>query len=68
MEKHPDLPTSLSPASRLLSTADFLRLAYVPFEIEWFANIDNPQKWRAYRNAHEHFMKFTSIERPDEFR
>jgi site-specific recombinase XerD len=43
-------------------------LADVPLVIEWFANIDSPQTRRAYRNALEDFMKFTGIERPDEFR
>ncbi|WP_025040988.1 hypothetical protein [Nitrosospira briensis] len=38
----PDLPVSLPPSSRLLSTADFHRLTDVPLAIEWFANIDNP--------------------------
>ena len=59
---------SIAPSSRLLSSADFHRLADVPLVIEWFANIDNPQTKRAYRNALEDFMKFTGIERPDEFR
>lgn len=63
-----DLPVSFPPASRLLTTADFHRLADVPLVIEWFANIDNPQTRRAYRNALQDFMKFTGIERPDEFR
>ena len=63
-----DFPVSIPPSSRLLSTADFHRLADVPLVIEWFANIDNPQTRRAYRNALEDFMKFTGIERPDEFR
>ena len=62
------LPVSVPPSSRLLTNADFLRLAEVPAEIEWFANIDNSQTRRAYRNALEDFMKFTGIERPDEFR
>ena len=55
------------PASRLLSTADFRRLADVPLEIEWFANIDKAQTRRVYKNALEDFIKFTGIERPDEF-
>jgi site-specific recombinase XerD len=63
-----DLPASIPPTSRLLSAADFRRLADVPFEIEWFANIDSPQTRRAYKNALEDFMKFIGIERPDEFR
>jgi integrase/recombinase XerD len=44
------------------------RLADVPLVIEWFANIDNPQTRRAYKNALTDFIKFTGIERPDEFR
>ncbi len=63
-----DFPVSIPPSSRLLSSADFRRLVDVPLVIEWFANIDNPQTKRAYRNALEDFMKFTGIERPDEFR
>src|SRR5687768_7847793 len=63
-----DLPVSLSPSSRLLTTADFRRLADVPAEVEWFVNIDNPQTRRAYQNALQDFMQFTGIVRPDEFR
>ncbi len=63
-----DLPASLSPSSRFLSTADFRRLAEVPAEVEWFANIDNPQTRRAYQNALQDFMKFAGIARSDEFR
>jgi integrase/recombinase XerD len=63
-----DLPASLPPSSRLVSAADFHRLADVPLEIEWFANIDNLQTRRASKNAFEDFMKFIGIERPDEFR
>lgn len=63
-----DLPAWTPPSSRLLSAADFHRLADVPLVIEWFANIDNPQTRRAYKNALGDFMRFTGIERPDEFR
>jgi site-specific recombinase XerD len=63
-----DFPVSIPPSSRLLTATDFHRLADVPLVIEWFANIDSPQTRRAYRNALEDFMKFTGIERPDEFR
>ena len=52
-----DLPASIPPSSRLLSAADFHRLADVPLEIDRFANIDNPQTRRAYPNALEDFMK-----------
>jgi site-specific recombinase XerD len=63
-----DFSVSTPAASRLLSSADFHRLADIPPVIEWFANIDNTQTRRAYRNALEDFIKFTGIERPDEFR
>ncbi len=43
-------PISQPPSSRLLSTADFPRLA-VPL-------VDNGQTRRAYLNAVEDFMKF----------
>lgn len=41
-----NLPVSLPPSSRFLSTADFHRPADVLLVIEWFANIDNPQTKR----------------------
>jgi integrase/recombinase XerD len=55
-------------AKRLLTAADFHRLADVPPEVEWFANISNPNSRRAYENAIRDFMGFTGIERPEEFR
>jgi hypothetical protein len=38
------LPTEISPArvSRMLTAAEFHRLADVPPEVEWFANLSNP--------------------------
>jgi len=66
MSNRENLPTS-SPL-RLLTNADFARLAEVPPEIEWFANIDNPQTRRAYKNALQDFMNFTGIKKPEEFR
>jgi len=53
---------------RLLSAADFRRLAEVPTEADWFANIDNPQTRRAYENALKDFIQFNGITRPDAFR
>ncbi len=35
------LPTEIQPGIRLLTAAEFHRLADVPPEIEWFANITN---------------------------
>jgi integrase/recombinase XerD len=62
------LPTPVAPAERLLTAAEFQRLADVPPEIEWFANIRNRSTRRAYENAIRDFMQFTGIARPEEFR
>jgi hypothetical protein len=35
---------------------------------DWFANLSNPSTRRAYENAVRHFMRFTGIARPEEFR
>src|SRR5579863_5269566 len=53
---------------RLLSAAEFQRLANVPPEVEWFKNIRNPSTKRAYENAIKDFMLFAGIKRPEEFR
>jgi integrase/recombinase XerD len=66
MSEH--LPAEISPAGRLLTAAEFHRLADVPPEIEWFANITNPHTRRAYENAVRDFMQFAGIGRPAEFR
>ena len=64
------LPDQVTPArvSRLLTAAEFHRLADVPPEVEWFANLSNPSTRRAYENAIRDFMRFTGIARPEEFR
>ena len=62
------LPAQVEPAGRLLTAAEFHRLADVPPEVEWFANLTNPSTRRAYENAIGDFMRFTGIVRPDEFR
>jgi integrase/recombinase XerD len=51
-----------------LSPQDFLRLADVPPEAQWFANLDSVQTRRAYQNDLKAFMTFTGIARPEEFR
>src|SRR5580693_6643567 len=62
------LPTKITPAERLLTSEEFHRLADVPPEIEWFANLRNRSTRRAYENAIHDFMQFTGIARPEEFR
>lgn len=68
----PKLPSPRSPLpspdSRVLTRADFHRLAEVPAEAEWFANIDNPRTRRAYKIDIQEFMGLVGIERPDDFR
>src|SRR5271155_6126977 len=64
----PRLPPPIAPSERLLTAAEFLRLAEVPPEIEWFANIRNRSTRRAYENAVRDFMQFTGIVRAEEFR
>ncbi len=55
-------------ASRLLTEAEFHRLAEVPPEVEWFANLSNPSTRRAYENAVGDFMRFAGITSQEEFR
>jgi integrase/recombinase XerD len=62
------LPTRVTLGDRLLTAAEFHRLADVPPEVEWFANISNLSTRRAYENAVRDFMRFTGIIRPEEFR
>jgi site-specific recombinase XerD len=53
---------------RLLSKIEFQRLAEVPPEAEWFANVTNENTRRAYREDVTLFMHFVGIERPEDFR
>ena len=65
---NPNLPTPLLAPSRHLTAAAYQRLADVPPEIEWFANLGNKSTRRAYENALKDFMAFTGIVRAEEFR
>jgi integrase/recombinase XerD len=51
-----------------LTAAEFLKLATVPPEAEWFANLDSAQTRRAYRNDIGEFMHFAGISSPEQFR
>ena len=62
------LPTQIAPGDRLLTAAEFQRLADVPPEVEWFANLGNAHTRRGYENAVKDFMRFAGIRRPQEFR
>src|SRR5690348_4855651 len=58
-----------SPApSQTLTAPEFHQLGKVPPATEWFANIDNPNTRRAYRNDLEEFMTFVGISSPEELR
>lgn len=59
---------ALPPPNRRLTAVAYQRLADIPPEIEWFANLPNNATRRAYDNALKDFMGFTDITRPDEFR
>jgi integrase/recombinase XerD len=65
---HPDLPAVAPAENRLLTAEAFRRLADVPPEIEWFANLGNGATRRAYENAIQDFMRFAGIAKPEEFR
>lgn len=54
--------------SRVLMATEFQRLAEVPPEAQWFANLDSAQTRRAYKNDLKAFMAFTGIQQPQEFR
>ncbi len=62
------LPAPRSPAARVLTAATYQGLAEVPPEMEWFANLGTAATRRAYETALKDFMRFTGIERPQEFR
>jgi site-specific recombinase XerD len=69
----PPLPTQIiAPhhprGERLLTAPEYHRLSNVPPEVEWFANLRNRSTRRAYENAVGDFMRFTGINRPEEFR
>lgn len=63
-----DLEISTPTGERLLTKPEFQRLSEVPPEVEWFANLENENTRRAYRNDVGAFMRFVGIRRPEEFR
>lgn len=62
------LPSPIQSAGRVLSADTYQRLAAVPPEVEWFANLGNKATRRAYEAALQDFMRFAGIVQPDEFR
>lgn len=59
---------SVPTASRALTAPEFRELAEVPPSTEWFANLDNANTRRAYRNDLEEFMAFVGVSAPAELR
>jgi integrase/recombinase XerD len=63
------IPGAVFPSGRHVLTApEFHQLTQVPPATEWFANIDNPNTRRAYRNDLMEFMTFIGISSPEELR
>jgi len=65
-ESESSLP--IAQAERRLTASEFQRLADIPPELEWFANIDNPRTRKAYDIDTREFMEYVGIVRPTEFR
>ena len=59
---------SKEPKGSLLTRAEFYQLKDVPPEMEWFADIENPNTKRAYFRDIKQFMEFVGISHPLEFR
>ncbi|TLD71490.1 integrase [Phragmitibacter flavus] len=59
---------TVDPQNRILTAGEFQSLADVPPEVEWFANIENSNTRRAYKNDVQEFMKFAGIHQAEEFR
>ena len=55
-------------SERMLTRGQFQRLADVPPELEWLANIDNPHTAKAYKRDVQAFSTFVGIETPEEMR
>src|ERR1700750_1249868 len=68
LEKTQDLVSVPPASSRALTAPEFHQLTQVPPATEWFANIDNPNTRRAYRNDLQGFMAVVGVTQPEEFR
>lgn len=63
-----ELATVENASPSILTAAEFHRLADVPAEAEWFANIQNKHTRDAYKRDVSSFMRFVGIRRPEDFR
>lgn len=62
------LDLAVATQERLLTASEFQTLENVPPEVEWFANIENANTRRAYRNDVQEFMRFAGVLKAEEFR
>ncbi|MCA9468019.1 MAG: tyrosine-type recombinase/integrase [Nitrospira sp.] len=62
------LPSIIQQIQTGLTPDEYQKLADVPPELEWFANIDNPKTRRAYKIDLEDFTGFAGIHSPDAMR
>jgi integrase/recombinase XerD len=60
-------PAIILPPPTLTAT-QLYSLAAIPPELEWFANLPNPNTRRAYRQDIEDFMAFAGLRQPEQFR
>ena len=68
MTDSPSLLPVVPEAGCLLTAAAYQRLADVPPELEWFANLASKATRRAYEHALADVMRFAGLVRPEEFR
>ena len=62
------LKFGLKDITELPSIEEFERLESVPPEMEWYANLRNPNTRRAYQNDVREFMAFLGIDGMEELR
>ena len=62
------LPAIIRKTKAVLTPAEYHKLADVPPELEWFANIDNLKTRRAYKIDIEDFTGFMGIKSPEAMR
>jgi integrase/recombinase XerD len=60
--------TKRTKTARVLTPAEFYRLADVPPEMEWFGNLRNRHTRKAYANDIKEFMAFVGLREAQAFR
>jgi integrase/recombinase XerD len=68
MSEKSKLPRHRTIERRLLSSEQFQKLAEMPTETEWFANIESAGTRRIYKVDIRDFARFIGMTRPEEFR